>query len=320
MANIKDILKGTIGVIYSDFKKILVFEQITAKSLIKEKKLGAKLDNCMGELRTLRLSLFKKNLVPSAAMTAKKRMDVLEKVINEIKAEEFHRIEEIRHLVLGLIGLVSNLERAKVQLNEVGADLPELFKAVNEWKEWLGVAIENLNHIEEEINKEKLDEEIIAELIETQKEWEKLIAINQMFLKEIKSQIDDLSIKKVQITLGHVIRGYEIHVTSSAQKNLKDPYLFNLFKSSLGKIVRMGQTVNSGHPTAVWRKVGWLVRGELSGAVRIFFTLDGNKLIIYEIVRHNLEYEKISMALSEGRYFPLKTEHLNRFYSYEAAA
>ena len=81
-------------------------------------------------------------------MNAKKRMDVLERVINEIKAEECHRIEEIRHLVLGLIGLVSNLERAEVQLKEVGADLPELFKAVKEWKEWLGVAIENLNHIE----------------------------------------------------------------------------------------------------------------------------------------------------------------------------
>ena len=141
-----------------------------------------------------------------------------------------------------------------------------------------------------------------------------------MFLKEIKWQIDDLSIKKVQITLGYVLQGYEIHVTSSAQKNLKDPHLFNLFKSSLGKIVRMGQTVNSGRPTAVWRKVGWLIRGELSGAVRIFFTLDGNKLIIYEIVRHDLEYEKISMALSEGRYSPLKTKHLNEFYSYEAAA
>ncbi len=260
MANIKDILKGTIGVIYSDFKKILVFEQITVKSLIKGKKLGAKLDNSMEEIRSIRLSLFKKNLVPSAAMNAKKRMDVLERVITKIKAEEFPRIEEIRHLVLGLIGLVSNLERAEVQLKEVGADLPELFKAVNEWKEWLGVSIENLNHIEGEINKEKLDEDIIAELIETQKEWEKLIAINQMLLKEIKWQIDDLSIKKVQITLGYVIRGYEIQVTSSAQKNLKDPHLFNLFKSSLGKIVRMGQTVNSGRPTAVWRKVGWLRR------------------------------------------------------------
>lgn len=320
MADIKNILKGTLGTIYSDLKKILVFEQITTKNLIKGKKVGAKLDDCMEELRKLRLSLLKKNIVPSVAINTKKRMVKLEEVINNIKAEEFHRIEDIKHLVLGLIGLVSNLERVEIQLKEVGADLPEFFKAVKEWKDWLGVTIENLEHIEKEINQENLNEEKITELIETQKEWEELIAINQVILRELKNQIDDLSIEKVQVILGNVLKSYDIYVTSSAKKNLKDPHLFNLFKDFLGKIVQMGQVVNSDRPTKIWRKVGWLIRGELPGAVRIFFTLDGKKLIIYEIVRHDIEYVKVSNALTNGTYSPSKIEPLNEFYSSEAAA